>query len=546
MTMQARLTSLATAIANTFRDSVYPRLLPNGGTTGQLVAKAASGFVFTTPVPEFARTWVAGAVARFNDNPHARPLIGLASAQATTAADAYTQSKTFTTHAYALAATGGTPSTTGGVTTFPALTAAGTTKIGSAWRVSTLHDGTSLVFVGDRGAPTGYRVLVDGRYTHTLPAMTGSGAVRYLIPLGARAVRTVTIEGQGSAGFRSIDCLPGEAILPPLKPSLRVAIVGDSNPAGTAQTYANDSVGRVIADHLGVEDYWQLAVAGTGFLATNNNTNNAYSARAADFNSITKDILVICGSPNDVSGGFTAAQVKAAAITLLTNARAAHAGPIFVVGMPGSREYFSSANLLTTFQAHEQALKEAAEGFASPLVRFIPMLGATGDTPMTGTGPGTGNWDRYTLPDATGHLTTEGHRFMGRYLAMRIIEAVAAMAGVGTPSFVPVRSALPVYANPMAALEIDCQLPGAFFTKTIAGNSTLSFKNVPPAGVAYACTVELTHTSGTLTHPTGTVFSEASGGLAPTLTAGKTHLLYYQTSNGGVTWRCSILPGFPS
>lgn len=97
-------------------------------------------------------------------------------------------------------------------------------------------------------------------------------------------------------------------------------------------------------------------------------------------------------------------------------------------------------------------------------------------------------------------------------------------------------------AQAVAALALNCAA-GNFFTKTIAADSTLTFTNVPASGTAYACVLALTHTSGTLTHPTGTIFS---GGTAPTLTAGKTHLIYYQTNNGGTTWRCSILKDFAS
>lgn len=44
MSLQTRLTALATGIANYIRDSVTPRLLPTGGTTGQVVAKTSGGY----------------------------------------------------------------------------------------------------------------------------------------------------------------------------------------------------------------------------------------------------------------------------------------------------------------------------------------------------------------------------------------------------------------------------------------------------------------------------------------------------------------------
>lgn len=84
----------------------------------------------------------------------------------------------------------------------------------------------------------------------------------------------------------------------------------------------------------------------------------------------------------------------------------------------------------------------------------------------------------------------------------------------------------------VAALDIDCSL-GSYFTKTINGNSTFTFSNVP-AGKSYAFTFELTHTSGTVTWP---VTVKWPGDTAPSLTTGKTHLFVFVTDDGGTRWR---------
>ena len=94
----------------------------------------------------------------------------------------------------------------------------------------------------------------------------------------------------------------------------------------------------------------------------------------------------------------------------------------------------------------------------------------------------------------------------------------------------------------VSALQIDCS-QGNYFTKTINGNSTFTFANVP-TGCAYAFTLELTHTNGTVAWPDG------SGGQGtvkfpantpPTLTTGKTHLFMFITDDGGTTFRGSTL-----
>lgn len=90
--------------------------------------------------------------------------------------------------------------------------------------------------------------------------------------------------------------------------------------------------------------------------------------------------------------------------------------------------------------------------------------------------------------------------------------------------------------NAVGALNIDCSA-GNYFTKTIEGDSTFTVSNVPASG-AYAFTLELTHTSGTVTWFSGVEWPAAT---PPTLTTGKTHLFMFVTDNGGTRWRGSSL-----
>lgn len=84
----------------------------------------------------------------------------------------------------------------------------------------------------------------------------------------------------------------------------------------------------------------------------------------------------------------------------------------------------------------------------------------------------------------------------------------------------------------MAALDVDCSA-GNYFTKTISANSTFTFSNAP-ASRAFAFTLELTHTSGTVTWPAAVKWP---GDTAPTLTTGRTHLFTFVTDDGGTRWR---------
>jgi hypothetical protein len=92
-------------------------------------------------------------------------------------------------------------------------------------------------------------------------------------------------------------------------------------------------------------------------------------------------------------------------------------------------------------------------------------------------------------------------------------------------------------AEALGALDVNCG-NGNYFTKTINANSTFTFSNVPGSGTSFAFTLELTHTSGTVTWPSSVKWNADT---APTLTTGKTHLFMFVTDDGGTRWRGSAL-----
>ena len=92
-------------------------------------------------------------------------------------------------------------------------------------------------------------------------------------------------------------------------------------------------------------------------------------------------------------------------------------------------------------------------------------------------------------------------------------------------------------AEAVGALAIDLST-GNYFTKTINGNSTFTFTNPPSSGTVGSFTLELTHSSGTVTWPTSVKFNADT---APTLTTGKTHLFFFVTDDGGTRYRGAAL-----
>ena len=92
-------------------------------------------------------------------------------------------------------------------------------------------------------------------------------------------------------------------------------------------------------------------------------------------------------------------------------------------------------------------------------------------------------------------------------------------------------------ATAVSALELDLNTSN-YFTKTISGNSTFTFANPASSGTVTAFTLELTHSSGTVTWPSSVKWNADT---APTLTTGKTHLFMFVTDDGGARYRGSAL-----
>lgn len=117
------------------------------------------------------------------------------------------------------------------------------------------------------------------------------------------------------------------------------------------------------------------------------------------------------------------------------------------------------------------------------------------------------------------------------------------VTGTATVDGITIDGAYEQVAEAVAALAIDCST-GNYFTKTISANSTFTFTNPAASGSVTAFTLELTHSSGTITWPTTVVWNGGVGKTAPTVTAGKTHLFMFVTDDAGTTYRGSVLADY--
>lgn len=175
---------------------------------------------------------------------------------------------------------------------------------------------------------------------------------------------------------------------------------------------------------------------------------------------------------------------------------------------------------------------------------YIVINSTTGGFPVkiVGVGPTTGVTVQ---PGATATLVWNGSDFVQVGATTFAALSGAVFTGdvaIGAPS---AAAKLDVSGNQasnivaVAALDIDCSA-GNYFTKTIAANSTFTFSNAP-ASRAYTFTLELTHTSGSVTWPASVKWPN---NVVPSLTAGRTSLFVFVTDDGGSLWRGSALSNY--
>lgn len=163
--------------------------------------------------------------------------------------------------------------------------------------------------------------------------------------------------------------------------------------------------------------------------------------------------------------------------------------------------------------------------------------GDTGETGATGQGVPTGGTTGQSLVKVSGtnYDTTWATR-----AALDAEQTFTARQTFSGGTDVTGRAAGGVTA--VAALDIDCSA-GNYFTKTINANSTFTFSNVP-ASRSYGFTLQLTvQGTRTITWPASVIWP---GGTVPTFTGEKTHLVMFQTSNGGTTFRGAALTDYAS
>lgn len=440
------------------------------GNASNAPVELGAGGAAAAPAPAVLRAVLDGYALHAWNNPrlsglYPSPCLITVGASGGAAPAGFTRAYDFSALGAPFVSGGGSPVTVSGATSFPVVTPSGTAKVGRHWRVSTLLDGTQVSFRldSDGKAGGGYRFLVDGRYVSMAGTVSGSGADRwYTLRFAGRSKRRITVEGYGALRFWSAAVPDSDTLLNPVTGvSPRIVVVGDSNQEASAQVLKGDGPVAMLGDYLGVEDIWASGVYGTGFMATNGGANYNYGQRRADWLGYAPQAVVWYMSNNDAYQGYSITQVRDAMLVELAAARAALGPlvPLIVHGVITTMEQAVAAGYGPALAAAETAAADAIAALNDPYAAFISTYNSGTTNPLTGTGPGTGNWDVY-MNTALNHFTAAGNNAIALLGARRIAEVMGAMLGAELPLPLPPASA----AAPAAAY------PKRLSTPKIAGD----------------------------------------------------------------------------
>lgn len=225
-------------------------------------------------------------------------------------------------------------------------------------RLSFNYDGQTFEFGALFTSTTpNFRLWVDGKLaTADLGNPLGVVAMSTLYyckcDLGSQASRLIEIEFDSSVDFYGIQVEPTASMSRGPRPSLRVAVLGDSIAGGAGAYSSATSWAGQFCQLMGSDVYlWNLALGGTGYSVSAGTTD--FITRLPDIIAARPDILFIEGQQNDQAQSN--AQLQALANTLFAALRLALPRTlIFVIGA------YSPGRPTAARIGHEAALRAAA------------------------------------------------------------------------------------------------------------------------------------------------------------------------------------------
>lgn len=412
---------------------------------------------------------VQGAALTLYNNPRTRDADAsvLASAPSVTASLPGTATQSWavdpSTDACVCLYAGGNAVQTGSGVWFPSVTYnVSTGQADLAWRAETDCDAGVVVFGVTAWSAAGPRVLVDGVYysltglANSTGVGAGAGTIYIALTFSSAKKRRITLEGRYDIKLVSVHTAGDSACTRPAdNRSARMVVLGDSNAAMYGYDTKADSFAWVLADCLGLRDVQLSAVSGTGLQATNGGSNYNYVQRVSDV-TITPDVdlVLISLSWNDwaYGSGFSAAQIKVAAASLIASIRAAHAQAVILFHGIATWDIAPSDEI--GLDGHEAAVIEAVTEASDNLVGFIPVRSAAAAPIFYGGSTVAGTHANRYVNTSLDHLSPDGNRYLGRWLADRVFGALVTMSGADAPAVLPAPVSEPTTA-PSSYTQID-------------------------------------------------------------------------------------------
>lgn len=240
---------------------------------------------------------------------------------------------------------------------------------------------------------------------------------------------------------------------------------------------------------------------------------------------------VILSGPSNFPSGFTSSGT-----TVFASGFTSSGTTVFASGFTSASDVTLNAQSDLRFADSDSSNWVAFQSpavVASNVTWTLPSADGSSGNFLSTNGAGTLSWTGVTVP-----VTSVG----GQTGVVTYVNSWA----VGTNATAATNTNLDVsgaYAGNIVAIgtgtSINCS-SGNYVTATVSGTPTYTITGIP-SGRSYSFTMEVLHSSGTITWFSGV---EWAGGTAPTLTTSKTHLFMFVTDDQGARWRGSFLVNY--
>lgn len=239
-------------------------------------------------------------------------------------------------------------------------------------------DGSEIEFVVYNG---NHSVKIDDEYISLTP-QAASGAQRYYIPLGSRKIRRFDYIMDDGAYFGGCYTGANDTITPADIRGPKTVVMGDSFFATTVTGRTINGIPVIMGDMLGWDDVISTGSGGTGLLAKGSKTTFRERVQH-DVIDLNPDVVVICGSTNDATGGYSKAAILSEARLLFAEIKSNLPDVILFATSP---TWHGGACTFTSLLIdHRDAIKQAVEEYGGMFIDWLELPLGKNEVAISGT-----------------------------------------------------------------------------------------------------------------------------------------------------------------